>query len=366
MSDTAQTPLPEDEISLKDILAEIKLWIALAKKNFFWLLMMGALGGGAGFAYAWFSKPTYEANLTFIIKRNDLAGAASSLGGLSALLGGSTNSAGNSLERIIELAGSERVVGEALLTVARVNGREDLLVNHFIQLNKMAETWVDDTVLNKGVKFTPASTFENLDYKQRKALKQLIQLVAGGKEGAGKTLLSRDFNKNSAIINFSVKYTNEDFAIALTRGVYTQLLNFYTNEAIASTSSNVAILKNKVDSIRNALYATQKSAAQKSDQALGLILQEDRVDQKSLAVKENMLTLMYGEAQKNLEALSFMQYTTRPIFTIIDEPYAPIKPVVKSKSLYSILGFCVLVLTVLIVKRMSIYIKNIASNDNEK
>ena len=358
MPDTVQTPLPEDEISLKDILAEIKLWIALVKKNFFWLLIMGARGGGAGFAYAWFSKPTYEANLTFIIKRNDLAGAASSLGGLSALLGGGTNSAGNSLERIIELAGSEKVVGEALLTAARVNGREDLLVNHFIQLNEMAEVWENDTVLNKGVNFTPASTFENLDYKQRKALKQLISLVAGGKEGAGKPLLSREFDKNSAIINFSVKYTNEDFAIALTQAVYTRLVLFYTQEALVSTSSNVAVLKTKVDSIKNALYATQKSVAQKSDQALGLILQGDRVDQKSLAVKENMLTLMYGEAQKNLETLSFMQYTTRPIFTIIDEPFAPIKPGVKSKIVFSILGFISFAFIILIIKRIKIYFIN--------
>jgi len=226
---------------------------------------------------------------------------------LSALLGGGTNSAGNSMERIIELAGSERIVGEALLNTAVVNGKADLLANHFIRLNKMAETWEDDTVLIKGVKFTPASTFENLDYTQRKALKQLIVLVAGGKEGVGKPLLSREFDKNSAIINFSVKYTNEDFAIALTQAVYTRLVIFYTQEALVGTSSNVAVLKTKVDSIKNALYATQKSAAQKSDQALGLILQGDRVDQKSLAVKENMLTLMYGEAQKNLETLSFMQ-----------------------------------------------------------
>jgi len=359
---TPKTPsefIQEDEISLKDILAEIKLWIVLAKKNFFWLLIMAVLGGSAGLAYAWFSKPTYEANLTFIIKRNDLAGAASSLGGLSALLGGGTNSAGNSMERIIELAGSERVVGEALLSAAWVNGREDLLVNHFIQLNKMAETWEDDTVLNKGVKFTPTTTFENLEYKQRKALKQLTQLVVSDKEGAGKPLLSREFDKNSAIIKFSVKYTNEDFAIALTQAVYTRLVIFYTQEALVGTSSNVAVLKTKVDSIKNALYATQKSAAQKSDQALGLILQGDRVDQKSLAVKENMLTLMYGEAQKNLETLSFMQYTTRPIFTIIDEPFAPIKPKQRNSYLFAFTGFILFLFLAIMLKRISFYFENV-------
>jgi hypothetical protein len=180
--------------------------------------------------------------------------------------------------------------------------------------------------------------------------------VAGGKEGAGKPLLSREFDKNSAIINFSVKYSNEDFAIALTQAVYTRLVVFYTQEALVSTSSNVAVLKTKVDSIKNALYATQKSVAQKSDQALGLILQGDRVDQKSLAVKENMLTLMYGEAQKNLETLSFMQYTTRPIFTIIDEPFAPIKPGLKSKLLFLFLGAFLPVFMFLIGYRLKLYL----------
>jgi hypothetical protein len=220
----------------------------------------------------------------------------------------------------------------------------------------MAEAWEDDTMLNKGVKFTPTSTFENLDYKQRKAIKQLILLVTGGKESVGKPLLSREFDKNSAIINFSVKYINEDFAIALTQAVYTRLFVFYTQEALVSTSSNLAVLKTKVDSIKNALYATQKSAAQKSDQALGLILQGDRVDQKSLAVKENMLTLMYGEAQKNLETLSFMQYTTRPIFTIIDEPFAPIKPAVKSKFLFLFLGAFLPVFLFLVCYRLKLYL----------
>lgn len=365
MPDTVQTPLPEDEISLKDILAEIKLWIALAKKNFFWLLIMGALGGGAGFAYAWFTKPQYSAQLTFVIKRNDISSASASLSGLSSLLGMGGNSAGSSLDRVIELAGTENIVGNALLQQAEVDGKSDLLINQYIRLAELKESWKEDTLLNT-LNFPATVNYHTLSYAQRKAFKQVVSEIVGSAENENSGILTKEFDKNSAIIKLAVKYPNQDFSIALTRAVYTQLLNFYTNEAIASTSSNVAILKNKVDSIRNALYATQKSAAQKSDQALGLILQEDRVDQKSLAVKENMLTLMYGEAQKNLEALSFMQFTTRPIFTIIDEPYAPIKPVVKSKLLYSVLGFCVLLLTVLIVKRMSIYIKNIASNDNEK
>lgn len=358
MTKQKQEDLQNDEISLRDILAEMQLWLRLAKQNLLWLLLMGTLGGAAGFTYAWFAKPQYEAKLSFILKRNDLSGAAASLSGLSSLLGGGSNSAGNSLERIIQLAGSERIVGEALLSTAEVNGKTDLLANHFIRLNEMAEVWKEDSILNKGVQFKAENNFENLDYAQRKALKQITRIIAGNPENSGRALLSCEFDKNSAIIKLALSYPNEDFAITFTRALYASLVNFYTREAVASTSSNVTVLKQKVDSIKNALYATQKSAAKTSDQALGLILQEDRVDQKSLAVKENMLTLMYGEAQKNLETLSFMQYSTKPVFTIIDEPFAPIKPDQKSSLIFTILGIFFAVSILLVVFRISNYIQN--------
>ncbi|MFM6953667.1 MAG: hypothetical protein ACKOWL_01620 [Sphingobacteriaceae bacterium] len=360
MATNHTTPVPDDEISLKDILAEIKLWVKLAQNNLFTLVLLGVLGGALGFAYAWFSKPQYSAKLTFVIKRNDIGSASASLSGLSSLLGMGSNSAGNSLDRVIELAGTENIVGNALLQPAEVDGKSDLLINQYIRLAELKEAWKEDTLLSK-VSFPARVTYQSLSYAQRKAFKQVVSEIVGSAENGTSGILTKEFDKNSAIIKLAVKYSNQDFAIALTRGVYTQLLNFYTREAIASTSSNVAILKNKVDSIRNALYATQKSAAQKSDQALGLILQEDRVDQKSLAVKENMLTLMYGEAQKNLETLSFMQYTTRPIFTIIDEPFAPIKPGVKNKLLFLLLGLFVAIASCLSFLRLKHWLTKIAA-----
>jgi len=93
-----------------------------------------------------------------------------------------------------------------------------------------------------------------------------------------------------------------------------------------------------VDSIKNALGYTQSASAKQIDQGLGILLQQDRVQQKNLGIKENMLILMYGEAQKNLEQLSFIQATTSPSFSIIDQPYSPIKPETKSKILFTLVG----------------------------
>jgi uncharacterized protein involved in exopolysaccharide biosynthesis len=45
---------------------------------------------------------------------------------------------------------------------------------------------------------------------------------------------------------------------------------------------------------------------------------------------------MYGEALKNLEQLEFVLSTTSPSFSIIDEPYKPIKPKAKSYIVFSL------------------------------
>ena len=358
MQDPIQKPILEDEISLKDILAEIKLWINLVKTKILFLFFLGLLGGSVGFAYAYFSKPIYSAKLSFVIKRNDVGSVSGSLSGLSSLLGMGTNTAGSSIDRVIQLAGSQSTVGKALLKSALVDGKQDLLINHYIRLEELKDSWEDDTVLSKLSTFPINSQYETLDYPHRKAIKQVIALIVGSEEYSIEGILLREYDEKSAIINLTVEYVNEDFSIACTQAIYNELVQFYTLEALAGTSSNVNVLKNKVDSIKSELYATQRASAQKSDQALGLILQEDRVDQKSLAVKENLLTLMYGEAQKNLEALSFMEYTTKPIFTIIDEPITPIKPFEKNIVLYTLLGIIVVGFFSLIFLRIRLYLSS--------
>jgi hypothetical protein len=134
---------------------------------------------------------------------------------------------------------------------------------------------------------------------------------------------------------------NEDFSIALTNAIYNEVIEFYSDQSLAATSNNVQVLTRKADSIRRELDATRRAFARNSDQALGLLLQEDKVENKSLSFKENMLSLMYAEVQKNLETLKYIEASSMPSFTIIDQPYSPIKPNRKSKPTYSLISFFV-------------------------
>jgi uncharacterized protein involved in exopolysaccharide biosynthesis len=47
---------------------------------------------------------------------------------------------------------------------------------------------------------------------------------------------------------------------------------------------------------------------------------------------------MYAEVQKNLETLRYIEASSMPSFSIIDQPYSPIKPQTKSKLIYGFMG----------------------------
>lgn len=326
-----QPEVIDDEITLKDIIRELKSWKQLFLYNFKKIMLVGLLGGMIGFAYAYFSQPIYTAKLTFVMRADAGVSAASGLAGLSSLLGGGTSAASVSpLDRIVELIGSDRIVGEALLTETIIGGKKDLLINHIIRIKRFNESsdWKEDSVLSKVIYSSPID-YDELTKAQRKAIIIVSNYIVG-KKG----VLTKGFEKKSGVISIFVSDTNEELAIMLSKQVYDQLVKFYTNESVASISSKVSILKAKVDSIQFALNYTQRASAASSDQGLGLLLQQDRVDQKRLGLKENVLTLMYGEAVKNLEQLEFILATTSPSFSVIDKPFLPIKPEKKSKIFF--------------------------------
>ena len=330
----------EEEFGIKDLIRILKTWKDVFVKNIFKILIAGIIGGAIGFTYAYLSVPVYNAQLKFVM-RSDPTNLGAGLSSLSSLLGSGTSPSGtgSGLERVIELIGSDRIIGNAILKEAEVNGKQDLLVNHFINLQGFRKKWEEDTTITN-VNFPSGILFSDLNFSQRKAIKIVIASLIG-KDNTSK-LVGKSFDKKSGVVTLAVGYKNEDFAIQLTNAIYQEVIEFYSDQSLAATSNNVQVLTKKADSIRKELEATRRAFARNSDQALGLLLQEDKVENKSLSFKENMLSLMYAEVQKNLETLKYLEASSMPSFSIIDQPYSPIKPTVVSKFKSFALGFLLL------------------------
>jgi uncharacterized protein involved in exopolysaccharide biosynthesis len=327
----------EEEFGIKDLIRILKTLKEVFVKNCFIIVIAGIIGGAIGFANAYLDTPKYNAQLKFVMRSDPGSSLSSGLAGLSSILGTGTGpgGSGSGLERVIELIGSDRIIGNAILKEADVNGKRDLLVNHYIHLQGYRKQWENDSLLNK-LQYPSGILFANLDFPQRKAIKIIIGSLIG-KDNTSK-LIAKSFDKKSGVVTLGVTYKNEDFAIQLTNSIYQEVIEFYSEQSLAATSNNVQVLTQKADSISRELESTRREFARNSDQGLGLLLQEDKVENKSLSFKENILSLMYAEVQKNLETLRYIEASSLPSFSIVDQPYSPIRAIRKSKITFLILG----------------------------
>lgn len=326
----------KDELSIKDIIKKIKMLFYFLKENLLRLILITMFGASIGFLWAYFSKPIYTAKVKFLMKESGgNGGLLNSLGSLGSLIGGAAGVT-SPLDRTLAIIGSERVIGTVLLKPLVINQKKQLAISHFIDIYDLKNKWKKDTSLN-GLKFElKDSTFETLSIKQRKAFRNIVGTFIGDKS----TVFFRSFDKKSGVFDFSIVTINEYFSVEFSKRIYKEIDKLIYEQSISSSGKNVDILSNKLDSIRSALSGVQNQLARNTDRTLGLLMQEDKVQQKSLMIKEQMLTIMYGEAQKNLETFKFLNQSINSGLELLQYPYNPMVAERKSFILYSfILGF---------------------------
>jgi capsular polysaccharide biosynthesis protein len=335
MNPSSRIHVNHSEVNLSEVLKSFKLYFDVLKINFLIIFLSGLFFTFIGVYIAHTIKPKYKAELRFIVKSEGSGSSFSGmLGGLGNLLGG--NSMGSPLEKTIEIASSDRIVGSALLSTVNFNGKNEILANCLIQAEDLHKTWEGDEVL-RGMKFLKVdSSIERMPISKRMAIKKLETLLIP-KSGEG--IVSKSFDKKSGVVTLSATHTNEDFAIVLAKEIYNKLRDFYVEQMITSAANNVLVLQKKVDSIKYELSRVQSKYAQTTDQSFGLLFQEDKVELRKLAVREQMLLAMYAEAQKNLEGFKFMNDSAVPSLTVIDMPYSPLMKLELNKLLVGISGF---------------------------
>ena len=329
------------ELTLK-CTKEIKLMFYLIKKHLVTLAIISLLGGVLGIYYAISDKPTYFAKLNFTVDKNQSSGGLmSSLSGIAGMLGVGGGSAGTSLDRVTELISSDKITSKALFKKVIINGKEDFIINHFILLENLKEKWnINKDTISANVSFNESiNTINGLSFAQRKVFKQIKNNLFA--ENLNESVVSQYFNLKTGIVHIESKYSNELFAIELANAVYEELLNFYINETQNKTQKNVDILIRKVDSIQLALNQVQELSASAADQTFYAVTQKNKIDLKKLVVQEQMLVLMYGEAQKNLETFKVMNDSESPPLTLVDYPYSPIEPVSRSPIIFLIIGLII-------------------------
>ena len=317
-----------DEISLKELIGKVQelghtlrteVW---GKHKLVIVLVTLLTGFGFGFK-AYTTKPTYTADLTFILKESAGGGGLNALMGQLSFLGGGGGS--TNADKLLTIALSDNILERVILDTASVNGKVDRIGNHLLKTYDLHKQWEKDTVL-KGFVFSSIAS-----QKQNRATKQLTGLLR-------KNICSISFDKKSNVIATKVIVEDyEELALAISLVWYDNLSSYFMNSAIAPQQRNLKMLTAKADSIFALLNGAESSFAVNSDK-LGVINMQNKLPVGRSSRNIQMYGTMYGEVIKNKETVEFMLKTSTPSLEVLDTPFAPLEPTKRGTILMVVLG----------------------------
>jgi uncharacterized protein involved in exopolysaccharide biosynthesis len=145
-----QEQIDNEDISLKELIQKIQMWIAYLKTQWKLIIGIAALGGIIGFVYASFQKPNYLATTTFVLEEDKGGGGLGGAMGLASSFGFDLGGGGGGLftsSNIIELMKSRLVVEKTLLKPVKVAGKEISLADYYIEFNELKEGWAKKPTL---------------------------------------------------------------------------------------------------------------------------------------------------------------------------------------------------------------------------
>ncbi len=347
-----------DEISLKELIQNIKEWIGFLKTKWKLILVVSAIGAALGVTYAFISKPTYKAVMTFVLEE-DKGGGMSGAMGLASSFGIDLGGAGGGMftsSNILELMKSRRVVEKTLLNPITTNGKKLTLADFFINFNELKEDWMsEERYVNVTIPInTDRSKFT---IQQDTVLQELYNDIIKN----NLTITQKD--KKVSIITIEVKSKNENFSKTFCELLAKETSEYYIETKSKKSRMNVEILQKQTDSIRGELNGAIAGVASAMDNVFNLntalTTRAAPSKRRQVDVQANTAILTQLVAQLELAKVNLRKET--PLIQIIDKPILPLKKEKLGRIKSFILGgFLAGLLTVLYLIFGRLYKKLIA------
>lgn len=312
--------IPDQDPGLREIILKTREYLQTLWKGKVVIIILAVLFGGLFFVRAYLKHPTYGATLTFALNEGEGAYAVGGLLGQFGLGGGSAGKV--SLDKIVELSKSMRIVNQALFQKAVVDGKEDFLANHILLLYKLNKKWSKNNPSFEQFRFThdsfPAFTFE-----ENSALKGIYGFTVGGTKPG---LVTCNYNTESTIFSMTSTTESEMLSLALTESIFNHLSRFYIQQSSDKQKQTYALVKAKADSIYRQWASSEYSISNMEESEGALWAPTDRTRKTIKTKQSNMYALSYGEAIKNLEMADYAVKNSTPFIREIDRPFSPLYP----------------------------------------
>jgi len=319
-----------DEIQLKDILIKLSEYKTYLFRKKFVIITISGFFLVLGIVFAISADKKYTAELTFVVEGQQ--GSGGNLGAMSGVASqfgfdiGSSSRATFSQNNILELLKSRGVVEAALMQNRKVNKTNDLLIEHYLYLNKIKDSW------RKNKDIIPVSFHEILTQDNDSVSGDVWRSIIEDKLVV--ELQSDDAN----IINLSYTSVNDEFAKIFVEALIEQMSEMYITYQTAQASNTLSFLNNRADSVFIELEIAEEEFAKVKDINQRIVKASGRLKELQLMRRVEVLNAMYLEIVKNLELSKLTLLNQTPIIQIIDKPILPLEVEAKSITALGLLG----------------------------
>ena len=315
--------MPNDEISLKELLEKGREWYSYLLSQWKIILLAGIIGAGLGLGYSFIKKPVYTATLSFALEDEKSGGGLGGALGLASSLGLDLGSGGGSIftgSNLTELFKSRAMVEQTLMSPVVVDGKTISLAEMYIQNSGWRDKW-NDKAKFKAIQFLP-------DTKRKYFTRVHDSILGVIYQDLSKTGLAvGQKDKKIAIITIDVNSTNELFSKYFTEALVKQVSAFYVTTKSKKARMNMDILERQTDSIRGELNGAITGVAVANDNTFMLnpALNVRRAPSARRQVDVQANTAILTELVKQTELAKVTLRKETPLIQVIDRPILPLK-----------------------------------------
>lgn len=320
-----------DEISLRELMVKVRsgFYYLLAKWPI--VLVFSLTGGLIGFTYAFYKKPVYTASTTFVLEEGG-GGMSSSLVGLASTAGVDLGTGGGGIfqgDNILSLYKSRKMIEKTLFTEILVDGKKQLLIDRYIKSNNLKQDW-DQVPRLKGLRF---------GHKRGRLHDSIVGSIV---TDINKRYLSVEKpDKKLSLIKADVSSEDEVFAKEFNDQIVKNVNDFYVQTKTKKSLDNVAILQQKVDSVRSVMNNAIYAAAAIVDATPNL--NPTRQLQRAVPMQRSQFSaegnkIMLNILVQNLEMSKMSLRKETPLIQVIDQPILPLEKQRFGRAKGTILG----------------------------
>jgi hypothetical protein len=321
MNKTEVETTKDKEVSLQETISQVGRWYSYLKFHYLLIIIATIIGLIGGTVFAYFEKPTYVANLDFVLEEQSKSGGLmGQYSGLASMVGLNLGAGGGGIfddENLPELYKSRTMIEKTLMTSYEFGDHKELLIDRYVSMKNLKEKWEDNPLL-------ASINFNKTNGKLSRLQDSVIRTIV--KDIGKKNLIVEKPDKKLNIINVEVNAKDELFAMAFAKQIVENVNKFYIYTKTKKATDNLAVLQRQTDSVKNELGMAITGVAAFVDvnpnvnPARQILMAPSKRRQVDVQANTAILT----ELVKNLEISKLTLRKETPLIQTIDEPKLPL------------------------------------------